>query len=174
MTDNATAATIDAARRPHEWWALAGFAAPVIGTAVLGTRFGPADPDTNRWFRRLDLPPYQPPDRVFGPVWTTLYGCIAASGWRVWRRPAGRDRTVALGWWGAQLAANAAWTPAFFGLRRPRLALGVLAAQLLATAAYTRAAARVDVPAAGLFGPYLAWSGFAGVLNADIVRRNPN
>src|SRR4051812_8135851 len=155
MTDASTPPS-DTEPRPHQWRALGASALPVIGTAVLGTRVGPADPKTNKWFRRLDTPPYQPPDWVFGPVWTTLYGCIAASGWRVWRRPDGHDRTVALALWGTQLAANAAWTPAFFGLRRPRLALGVLAAQLAATIAYTATAARVDRPAAGLFGPYVA------------------
>jgi benzodiazapine receptor len=156
----------------RSWPALAGFAAPVVAAAVVGGRFGPADPSVRRWYRGLDRPPFLPPDGVFGPVWTALYGTIAVSGWRVWRRPASRRRSAALALWAAQLAANAAWTPTFFGARRPRPALAVLAAQLGATVAYAAVASEVDRPAAALMGPYIGWTGFAGVLNAEIVRRN--
>lgn len=159
--------------RRHQWVALAAFAAPVAGAAVLGGRFSPADPTTGRWYRHLDKAPFQPPDSAFAPAWSALYPTIAVSGWRVWRGPASGARTAALALWAVQLGANAAWSPAFFGARRPRLALGVLATQLGATAAYAAAAARVDRVAAALVGPYLGWTGFAGVLNAEIVRRNP-
>lgn len=159
--------------RAHQWLALAGFAAPVIGAAVLGSRFSPAQPEIRRWYRGLDKPPFQPPDAAFAPVWTALYASIAISGWRVWRTPSSPARTGALALWGTQLAANAAWTPTFFGARRPRAALGVLATQLTSAAAYAATAARVDRPAAALVTPYLAWSTFAGALNAEIVRRNP-
>jgi Tryptophan-rich sensory protein (mitochondrial benzodiazepine receptor homolog) len=74
---------------------------------------------------------------------------------------------------GAQLAANAVWTPIFFGARRPALALADLAALLALLAAYTSQAAKSDRPAAGLFAPYIAWVLFAGVLNFEIVRLNP-
>ena len=37
---------------------------------------------------------------------------------------------------------------------------------------YIRAAMKVDRLAAGLMAPYLAWVGFAGVLNGSMVRRN--
>ena len=158
--------------RPHQWAALAAFAAPVVATAVLGSRFSPAEPATRRWFGRLDKPPFQPPDAAFAPVWTALYTSIAVSGWRVWRRPSRPERSRALALWAVQLAANAAWTPVFFGAKRPAVALGVLGAQLSSATAYAATAARVDRSAAALVAPYLGWSTFAGVLNAEIVRRN--
>lgn len=165
---------IEAGRgRTHRALALAGFAAAVAGVAVLGSRFSPGDPSTRRWFRALDTPSFQPPDAVFGPVWTALYATIAVSGWRVWKAQPSPDRPVALALWWAQLAANGAWTPVFFGAKRPKVALGVLLAQLALTGAYARAAARVDRPAAALMAPYGAWTTFAGVLNAEVVRRNP-
>lgn len=158
--------------RTHRLLAAAGFAAPVVAAAVLGSRFGP-DGGTGRWYRRLDKAPFQPPPAVFAPVWTVLYGTIAYSGYRVWAAPDHPQRKPALALWGAQLVANAAWTPTFFGARRPRAALAVLAAQLSTTAAYTAVASRVDGVAAATMTPYLAWSGFAGALNEEIVRRNP-
>jgi benzodiazapine receptor len=159
--------------RPHRWAALAAFAVPVVATAALGSRFSPADPATGRWYRRLAKPPFQPPSAAFAPVWTALYTTIAVSGWQVWRRGDSPARSRALALWGAQLAANAAWTPAFFGAKRPRLALAVLGVQLSTATAYAATAARVDRSATALVLPYLGWSTFAGVLNTEIVRRNP-
>jgi tryptophan-rich sensory protein len=123
------------------------------------------------WYRALAKPGWQPPPSAFGPVWTALYALTATSGWRAWRsRRPGYRRAVAL--WGAQLAVNAAWSPLFFGLRRPRVALADAALLVPAIALYGRAARRVDRLAAALVLPYLAWSGFALALNAEIVRRN--
>ncbi len=68
---------------------------------------------------------------------------------------------------------NAAWSPLFFGLRRPRAALVDAALLVAAIGAYARAASRVDRLAAALVLPYLAWSAFALALNGEIVRRNP-
>jgi translocator protein len=160
--------------RRHKLLAAAAFAAPVVATAVIGSRFGPQDRSTGRWYAKLAKPPFQPPPPVFAPVWTALYAGIAASGYRVWAAPDHELRTPALALWGAQLAANAAWTPTFFGARKPKVAMGVLVAQLAATAAYAGVSAKVDKPAAALMAPYLAWTGFAGVLNEEIVRRNPD
>jgi tryptophan-rich sensory protein len=125
------------------------------------------------WYRALAQPRWQPPPAAFGPAWTLLYGLSTVSAYRVWSRPAGAARRTALGWWGAQLALNAAWSPLFFGARRPRAALADVVALLGALAVYTRAAARVDAPAAWCVAPYLGWVAFAAALNASIVRRNP-
>lgn len=160
--------------RRHRVLALAGFVAPVVGAAVLGARLGPVQDDTGRWYRSLRKPPFQPPPTIFAPVWTVIYGTIAVSGYRVWAAPDHPARRPALGFWATQMAANAAWTPVFFGARRPKAALAVLATQLAATLAYTAAAGKVDRPASALMAPYIAWTCFAGVLNEELVRRNPD
>lgn len=67
---------------------------------------------------------------------------------------------------------NAAWTPLFFGARRPRVAFANIVALDIAAGAYTAAAARVDATAAKVASPYLAWIGFATVLNGAIVAKN--
>ena len=141
-------------------------AAAVIGT--LATKKG-----LRPWFRSLNKPPFQPPDWVFGPVWTVLYGAMTVSAWRVWRQPPSPQRTTALGLWGVQLGLNAAWSVLFFAERKPRAALADIGALVGALSAYSLVARKVDRQAAWLMVPYLGWCGFAAVLNAEIVRRNP-
>lgn len=176
-TPDGAAPGADAPARPsrrHKLLAAAAFAAPVVAAAVAGARFGPADDATQRWYRRLRKAPFNPPNSVFSPVWTALYASIAASGYRVWAAPDHRLRRPAIALWATQLAANAAWSPIFFGRRNPTAALAVLAAQLGVGTAYAATAARVDRPAGGLMAPTLAWTAFAGVLNEEVVRRNPD
>jgi benzodiazapine receptor len=157
--------------------ALAGlvFGALCVGAGALGvlTMRGRGRPE-GLWFRALRKPSFQPPDRVFGPVWTVLYATIAYSGWRIWRSNASRTRSRALGLWGTQLALNGAWTPLFFGARRPRAALVDIIALDLAAAAYAAVASRIGRQAAATFVPYLGWLGFATALNARIVTKNPD
>lgn len=148
------------------------FGGVVTAAALGGGVVGPQRPATRRWFDSLDKPPAQPPDKVFGPVWSALYPMIGAAGWTVWREPDSADRRRSLGLWAAQMAANAAWSPAFFGLKRPRWALAILTVQLATTGAFVAQNIRRNRTAAVLMGPYLAWSGFAFGLNASIARRN--
>jgi len=105
------------------------------------------------------------------PVWTVLYAQMAYSAQRVDRSsdPA-RRRALAL-WW-VQLGLNAAWTPIFFGARRPGAAAVVIGALLPAAAATAAASAGIDRRAGLLYAPYLAWSAYAAALNVEIWRRN--
>lgn len=155
--------------RPGSAWAAAAFAGLAAGAASTGGLTASAV--RSPWYTALRKPRWQPPRQAFGPVWTVLYGLVAASGYRVWRtRSPARRRALAL--WGAQLALNAAWTPLFFGARRPRAALADVSLLVPAIAAYAWTARRVDRRAAWLVVPYLAWTGFALALNGAIVRRN--
>jgi tryptophan-rich sensory protein len=154
-------------------FAAIGFGALAYGAAALGalTMRGKGAPE-RPWFRTLKKPQFQPPNWLFGPVWTVLYGTIAYSGYRIWKQPSSSERTRALALWGTQLALNAAWTPLFFGARKPGAALVDIGVLDAAAGAYTAAAAQVDPTAAKLMGPYLAWLGYATALNGSIVALN--
>lgn len=123
------------------------------------------------YYAALPKSPLTPPPWVFRVVWPALYASmVAALG--LYLRAGGRvawdDSGLRL--FAAQLALNLAWSPVFFWLRRPNLAL-VIACALLATAAACAASfARASPTAAALLGPYLAWLAFAVYLNAHIVR----
>ena len=156
--------------RNESFAALGTFGVLTAGAALLGAR---STRSTQSWYRRLRKPRFQPPSWVFAPVWTTLYGLMSLSAWRVWNRPGGSRRSWALALWGVQLGFNALWSPLFFRQHRPRAALADIAALSVSLAAYTGMARQVDRGAAWMMVPYLAWVGFASALNEEIVRLNP-
>ncbi len=123
------------------------------------------------WFAGLIRPAYSPPNWLFAPVWTVLYGMMGVSAWLVWRTGLS-EAYRALRLWGWQLLFNALWSPAFFGLRSPGLAL-VLILALLPLVVLTMARfARLDRFAALLLAPYLIWGVYAAYLTAGFFVLN--
>lgn len=114
------------------------------------------------WYLTLQRPLGTPPSWLFAPVWTTLYVMMGTAAWLAWRQP---DHRPALRLWGWQLLANAAWTPAFFGLRSPALALCVILPMLGLIALTARTFWRLDPRAGLLLAPYALWSIYATYLN---------
>lgn len=153
--------------------AAATFLGSVAVAAVGGSQFNPTPgTETGDWYEGLEKSSLNPPKEVFAPVWTTLYAAMALSGYRIWSARRGKARTATLRLWFAQLGVNAAWSPLFFGAKQPVLSLIDLTALVGLQAAYMNKARKVDAIAAWLFVPYVAWVGFAGFLNAEVVRRN--
>lgn len=140
---------------------LAAFIALTVGGGlVIGFFSGP-----DEWYRALAKPAFNPPDRVFGPVWTVLYVLIGIAGWRIWRQP--RPGLPMKLWW-LQLGLNFLWTPVFFIAHQPGLALVVIAALLVTILGFVATAWPRDRLAAVLFVPYALWVAFASLLNASI------
>jgi tryptophan-rich sensory protein len=144
-------------------WLLAAFAAGAVGAV--------ASVDAASFYAQLSRPSWAPPASVFGPVWSALYALMGVSAWLVWRSPG--PKGVALGLFGAQLAANALWSWMFFAWHRGALAaveVLVLLALIVATAVAFWRTSRL---AALLLVPYLLWVGFASVLTWTLWRSNP-
>ncbi|SOC44364.1 TspO/MBR related protein [Rhizobium subbaraonis] len=137
----------------------------VVGGGLLIGLFNLPD----AWYRSLAKPAFNPPDWVFGPVWTLLYAMIAVAGARTF---IGFRKTSAMRIWWAALALNFAWSPLFFGLREPALALIVVIGLVVSVLLYILSSWKQDRPSALLFLPYLAWTSFAAVLNGAIVALN--
>lgn len=156
------------------WVSLLGFGAAVAAAGWVGARYSPRDARTKLWYSRLDKPSWNPPEVVFPIVWTALYSLIAVSGWRMWQQPSSAERNRALRLWATQLATNAEWTRLFFGQHRPGQSLLDVVALEAQVLSYIATAKDVDLGAAACFVPYAAWVAFATVLNAEIVRRNPD
>jgi len=138
--------------------------AVVVGGGAIGAATAPGD-----WFAGLVKPPFNPPNWVFGPVWTLLYLAIAVAGWRCWRH----DRAgVAMKIWYAQMLVNFSWSPVFFVAHRIDLALGIILVLLGTIAAFIAVSWRRDRLSALLFVPYAAWVSFAALLNASFLYLN--
>lgn len=149
---------------------LVAFLAACFGVAFIGSlATGPAIPE---WYASLRKPAWNPPNWLFGPVWTVLYAMMAVAAWRVWRKEGFRGARWALAIFFVQLALNMAWTFIFFGAHSPGgafLEIVILWALILMTAALFR---RHDAAAGWMLLPYLLWVGFAAVLNFAIWRLN--
>jgi tryptophan-rich sensory protein len=150
---------------------LAGLIGLCLAVGVLGAIATQSAVAT--WYPTLVKPSWTPPSWVFPPVWTALYILMAFAAWLVWKsdtRFAGVR--VAMILFFIQLALNALWSPLFFGLRSPGLAL-IDMALLVATLALTVwAFLTVRLSAGLLMLPYLAWLLFAAALNAAVWRMN--
>ncbi|MFP8954824.1 TspO/MBR family protein [Natrialbaceae archaeon A-arb3/5] len=123
------------------------------------------------WFQGLEKPWFYPPGIAFSIVWTTLFVLMGVALWLVWRAD-GPGRRLALSLFVVQMAFNVAWTPAFFSLEAPLVALGVILTLWVLVAGTIAAFRRVDRRAAALLVPYLAWVTFAAILNFEIWRLN--
>jgi tryptophan-rich sensory protein len=125
------------------------------------------------WYRTIERPAWNPPDWVFGPVWTTLYVMMGIALVQVVRSDGDRvARQVGIGLFGLQLVLNFGWSWIFFTNHDLGGALLEILALWLAIAATIAAFARVRRSAAALLVPYLAWTTFATVLTATIWRLN--
>jgi translocator protein len=162
---------VEREHRPREGaLALVGWILLLVGLgAGSGLLFGP-----DAWFAGLQKPSWNPPSWLFGPVWTTLYAMMALALWLVRREPEAQDGRRKRAQWlfALQFALNMAWTPMFFGLHSPSLALvtiGLLWVTLLAT---LLAFFKVRVVAGALLVPYGLWVSFATALNGAIWHLN--
>lgn len=148
-------------------FALVFFLAAAYAPALVGSEFVPG-----QWYASLVKPEWNPPAWVFAPVWTVLYLLIGISGWLVWRAAGFVAAKPAMTAYFAQLALNGLWSWLFFGLQLPAAAFAeilLLWFTILATVLLFRPISRT---AALLLLPYLAWVGFAAVLNGAIWRLN--
>jgi benzodiazapine receptor len=140
--------------------ALVLFVALCLGIGALGASV--TETSVQTWYAGLAKPSFNPPNEVFGPVWTVLYIMMGTAAWRVWRA-GDRDMTRGpLTLFALQLALNLGWTVVFFGLQK-------IGAVVVTTLAFRP----VDRLAGLLMLPYLAWVGFATVLNIAVWRLNP-
>jgi tryptophan-rich sensory protein len=144
------------------------------GVALLLGLAGGLLTDVGPWYRALRKPGLNPPNWLFGPAWTIILGLAAWSAvlaWEAASTPA-EQRLVA-----ALFAANALfhllWSPLFFRLKRPDLALIEVTFLWASLVALAVALAPISRTASLLIWPYLAWVSFAAWLNWRIVRLNP-
>lgn len=130
-------------------------------------------PNIPTWYVTLNKPFFNPPNWLFGPVWTMLYLLLAFSFWRILKCDAiGPDRTRSIIGFAIQMLLNPLWSIAFFYWHNPKLALAIVILLALSVLNMIRMFSRIDRFAANLQWPYAGWVAFATILNAAIVLLN--
>src|SRR5262249_12646756 len=147
-----------------------GFMVVCFVSAALGAAFTRLS--IGDWYQSLRKPAINPPDWVFGPVWTILYFLMALAAWLGWRSAIGGASRTAMGIFATQLVLNIAWTGLFFALRSPGAAFLEILLLWLTIAATLRSFLPVSTTASLLLVPYLLWVSYAAVLNFLIWRLN--
>lgn len=125
------------------------------------------------WYAALNKPSFNPPNWLFGPVWTLLYLLMGVAAYVIWQQ--GFDHSSvkrALAIFLVQLMLNVLWSFIFFGLES--LLGGLVVIILLWGAIFLTISLflRQSRMAGWLLIPYIAWVTFATVLNAAIFALN--
>ena len=155
------------------WGRTARLVAIPLGAVVVASLLGQAATFPNLpWYAGLAKPSFNPPNWVFGPAWTVLYGLMAYAAFRILRLAPTPARQTALMLFWAQLVLNVAWSWLFFAAHSPLLGLIDIVPQLLLIVATAMAFICLDRIAGICLLPLIAWVSFATVLNIAVWRLN--
>ena len=153
----------------RRWPAVVVAALAALGVATLGAQVTELGP----WYYALRKPAWQPPDWLFGPAWTLIFGLTAIAGVQAWTHApdrAGRARVLWL--FALNAALNVLWSVLFFRLHRPDWALFEVAFLWLSIVLLMVAFGSWSRWIVWLLMPYLAWVTFASAVNWAVVRLN--
>ena len=119
------------------------------------------------WYSLLNKPAFNPPDWVFGPVWTTLYLMMTLAIWLFWHSNNRDKNTVYI--YLIHLVFNTTWSVVFFVLHNMLLALFVLILLIGLIINLILRFKRVNVVSSYLMIPYFLWCNFALFLNINLI-----
>ncbi|MFM2388378.1 MAG: hypothetical protein RL660_3135 [Bacteroidota bacterium] len=124
------------------------------------------------WYASIKKPDWNPPNELFGPVWTLLYVLMGIGLFLIVKSGNSLYRQNALIIFGVQLTLNFFWTLIFFRWQMMGFALLNILVLLLMIALMIIAFRKVDKTAAVLQVPYAIWVSFATILNATLWYMN--
>jgi translocator protein len=125
------------------------------------------------WYQYINKPSWNPPNWIFGPVWTTLYIMMGIALFLVWKADTSYElKKIAFVLFGVQLLLNFCWSFLFFKLEQPGWAFAEIIVMWLFILMTIFAFAQVSKTAAWLLVPYISWVSFAAILNYTIWKMN--
>lgn len=127
--------------------------------------------EISTWYASLRKPPFNPPNGIFGPVWTILYVLMGISFYLILVAPSINKRT-AIALFITQLVLNFFWSIIFFNLHQIGFALIEIITLWFIILLMIIAFYRISRLAALLQVPYLLWVTFATTLTAAIYSLN--
>jgi len=119
------------------------------------------------WYATLNRPSFNPPNWIFGPVWTTLYILMGISFFLIWKQEASKDRNRAILIFLLQLLLNFAWSFIFFYFNMIGLALVEIILLWISIVMMLIVFYKIKPTASYINILYLLWVTFATVLNAS-------
>jgi len=123
-----------------------------------------------RWYSKLKKPAFNPPNWIFGPVWTLLYLLMGVSFYLVWT--SGKEIGAAIIIFSIQLVLNILWSALFFGMKKPFIAFIEIILLWISILASIVLFIDISNTASYLLIPYLLWVSFAAILNFSIWKLN--
>lgn len=130
-------------------------------------------PSIPTWYASLSKPCFNPPNWVFGPVWTVLYLSMAVALYITWDKKISKkkkDKAVKI--FIFQLILNLLWSLMFFGLHQLLLSVVVIIALWISILITIKYFIRISKWAGYLLIPYILWVSFAYILNFSILILN--
>jgi tryptophan-rich sensory protein len=130
-------------------------------------------PSIQGWYSTLNKPSFNPPNWVFGPVWTLLYILMGIAAYLVYEKGFNQKKVrIALASFDVQLLLNVLWSFLFFGLHSPVYGLLCIIALWFSIALTMAKFYEISRTAGLLFVPYILWVSFASILNLSIWMLN--
>jgi tryptophan-rich sensory protein len=141
------------------------------GVGILGSIF--TIPSITAWYSYLNKPPFNPPNWIFGPVWTVLYLLIGVSLYLILQKKLKKEKNMILFVFSAQLFLNLLWSIIFFGLHLPLVAFVEIAFLWGSIVWLVVNFWKFSKPASLILVLYLCWVSFAAILNLTVAILNP-
>ena len=126
----------------------------------------------NGWYVTINKPSFNPPNYLFGPVWTTLYILMGVSLYLILQSDSSELRKKAITIFSIQLFLNFFWSFIFFNFQMLGLAFAEIILMWISILTMIIVFYKINKTAAFLQIPYLLWVSFASVLNFAIWKLN--
>jgi benzodiazapine receptor len=120
------------------------------------------------WYSHLNKPFFNPPNYLFGPVWSILYLTMGISLFMVYESGIASQKRKIILVFTLQLVLNFFWSIIFFGLQSPQFAFFEIVLLWVSIAYMIYFFYKTNKLAALIQIPYLLWVSFASLLNAAI------
>lgn len=125
--------------------------------------------EINGWYTTIQKPLFNPPNGIFGPVWTTLYILLGIAFFLVWKSTASASlKQYAIALFIIQLLANFFWSIIFFNQHQIGWALVDIVFLWVSILFTIIAFSKINTLSAWLLVPYISWVSFAMILNYSI------
>ncbi|RZK51883.1 MAG: tryptophan-rich sensory protein [Pedobacter sp.] len=125
------------------------------------------------WYTTINKPSFNPPNGIFGPVWTSLFILMGIASYLVWKqRKTAINYNTAATLYLVQLVFNLGWSFLFFYQQQIGMALVEIIILLVLIIATAITFYKINKVAGWLFVPYILWVSFASYLTYSIYILN--